>query len=80
MKKLFLIKLIFLFSISNLFAQNQFDINIEGINESDSIRVIVQKSAEILLKDWVHYNGGEISTVSFDLSEGEWAVKLDATG
>ncbi|MDB4010941.1 Ig-like domain-containing protein [Polaribacter sp.] len=80
MKITSLITSIFLLSFCNLFTQNQFDINIDGIHESDSIRVIVQKSAEILLKDWAHYNGGETSTVSFNLSEGEWAVKLDATG
>lgn len=69
----------FIFSIG-LFSQNSFDVKVDNINEGDSIRVIVQKSGEILLKDWAHYNDGNTSTVSFSLSSGEWAISLDATG
>ena len=74
-----LIFLALFFSIS-LFSQNEFEVHIEGIQETDSIRIIVQKSSDILLKEWAHFNGGATTTVRFDLDEGEWAVKLDATG
>ena len=68
-----------IFSVG-VFSQNTFNVKVDNINEGDSIRVIIQKSSDILLKDWAHYNGGDTSTVSFNLSEGEWAVSLDATG
>lgn len=71
---------LFIFFSFTAISQNQFKVNIDGIKQADSVRVIVQKSSEILLKDWVHYNDGATSSVSFDLKEGEWAVKLDATG
>jgi len=75
-----LIKLTFLLLSVSIFSQTQFEVNVNGIKENDSIRVIVQKSSDILLKDWAHYNGGATSTISFNLEEGAWAVKLDATG
>lgn len=72
-------KILFLFLSMAVAAQNQFEVHVDGIQEADSILVIVQKSSDILLKDWAHYNG-TTTTVRFDLAEGEWAVKLDATG
>jgi len=68
-----------IFSVGIL-SQNEFNVKVDNIKEGDSIRVIVKKSAEILLKDWAHYNGGDASIASFNLAEGEWAVSLDATG
>ena len=68
-----------IFSVGIL-SQNEFNVKVDNINEGDSIRVIVKKSAEILLKDWAHYNGGDASIVSFNLAEGEWAVSLEAAG
>ena len=76
-------KIILFFTLTfsiGVFSQNTFNVKVDNINEGDSIRIIVQKSSDILLKDWAHYNGGDTSTVSFNLSEGEWAVSLDATG
>ncbi len=78
MKNIF--KILFLVISVTVSAQSQFEVHVNGIHEADSIRVIIQKSSDILLKDWAHYNGGATSTVSFNLDEGEWAVKLDATG
>ncbi len=68
-----------IFSIG-LFSQNEFKVKVDNIQEGDSIRIIVQKSAEILLKDWAYYNDGQTAIVLFDLDEGQWSVSLDATG
>ena len=74
-----LIKLTFLLLTVSIFSQTQFEVNVNGIKENDSIRVIVQKSSESLLKKWIHASDSPTSAV-FSLSDGNWAVKLDATG
>ena len=74
-----LIKLTFLLVSVSIFSQTQFEVNVNGIKENDSIRVIVQKSSESLLKKWIHASDSPTSAV-FSLSDGNWAVKLDATG
>ena len=74
-----LIFLALFFSFS-LFSQNEFKVRIDNIKEGDSILIIVQKSSDILLKKWANYNNTDTSVVDFDLSEGQWAIKLDATG
>ena len=61
-------------------AQNNFDVTINGLKENDSVRIIVQKSSEIIFKKWVKKNGSNPVMTSFSLSEGKWAIKLDATG
>ena len=48
-----LIKLTFLLLSVSIFSQTQFEVNVNGIKENDSIRVIVQKSSEFLLKKWI---------------------------
>ena len=68
-----------IFSLA-LFSQNEFKVKIDNIREGDSIRVIVVQSSNKLFKKWANYNNDETSIVNFDLSEGEWAIKLDATG
>jgi hypothetical protein len=78
MKKITLV-LAFFFSFS-LFSQNEFKVRIDNIKEGDSILIIVQKSSDVLLKKWANYNNTETSIVNFDLTEGQWAIKLDATG
>jgi len=76
-KALIFLALFFSFS---LFSQNEFKVRIDNIKEGDSILIIVQKSSDVLLKKWANYNNTETSVVNFDLSEGQWAIKLDATG
>ena len=74
-----LILLVLFFSFS-LFSQNEFKVRIDNIKEGDSILIIVQKSSDVLLKKWANYNNTETSVVNFDLTDGQWAIKLDATG
>ena len=76
-KALILLALFFSFS---LFSQNEFKVRIDNIKEGDSILIIVQKSSDVLLKKWANYNNTETSVVNFDLTDGQWAIKLDATG
>jgi hypothetical protein len=78
MNKVFIFLALF-FSFS-LFSQNEFKVRIDNIKEGDSILIIVQKSSDVLLKKWANYNNTETSVVNFDLTEGQWAIKLDATG
>jgi hypothetical protein len=74
MKKFFLLLL-----SPFLFSQNNFTVNVNNIKDGDSVRVIVQKSSESLLKKWINASDSPTAAV-FSLSEGSWAVKLDATG
>ena len=74
-----LLKLFFLLLSVSIFSQTQFEVIVNGIKENDSVRVIVQKSSESLLKKWIHASDSPTSAV-FSLSDGNWAVKLDATG
>ncbi|MDG1040884.1 MAG: T9SS type A sorting domain-containing protein [Polaribacter sp.] len=81
MKHLKTLSVFFILFCSPLASQNQLGVKITGIKENDSIRVIVQKSSEIFIKKWIHYNDSSTtSSKTFDLSTGKWAVKLDATG
>ena len=60
-------------------AQNDLTVTVNNIKEGDSILVIAQKSSESLFKKWIH--GSTIPTEAvFSLSDGDWAIKLDATG
>jgi hypothetical protein len=63
-----------------LLAQNPLDVSVNGIKENDSIRIIIQQSAEISLKKWVKHNTLETSTVQFTLGNGKWALIIDAVG
>ena len=79
--KQFLLSIIFTLGLSQFItAQNNFDVTINGLKENDSVRVIVQKSSEIIFKKWVKRNGANPVLANFNLSIGEWAIKLDATG
>jgi hypothetical protein len=61
-------------------AQNPLSVSVNGIKENDSIRIIIQQSAEISLKKWVKYNTLGTSTVQFTLGNGKWALIIDAVG
>lgn len=78
MKKL-IIAILLLLGINSI-AQNSLNVSINGIKENDSIRIIVQQSAEVLLKKWVKYDPSGTSNVQFDLGNGKWALIIDATG
>ena len=67
----------FVFPLAN--AQNDFTVTVNNIKEGDSVRVIAQKSSELLFKKWIHGSTTPTEAV-FSLSDGEWAIKLDATG
>ena len=67
----------FVFPLAN--AQNDFTVTVNNIKEGDSVRVIAQKSSESLVKKWIHGNTTPPEAV-FSLSDGEWAIKLDANG
>ncbi len=75
-----LIKLTFLLLSVSIFSQTQFEVNVNGIKENDSIRVIVQKSSEFLLKRVDHMQVIHLHQLCFHLAMVDWAVKLDATG
>lgn len=68
----------FLISLS-AFSQNDFTVTVNNIKEGDSILVIAQKSSEKLFKKWIHASDSPTSAV-FSISNGDWAIKLDATG
>ena len=67
----------FVFPLAN--AQNDFTVTVNNIKEDDSVRVIAQKSSESLFKKWI-YGSTTPTEAVFSLSDGEWAIKLDATG
>ncbi len=70
---------LFLFVTSLAYSQN-FKVDVIGIKENDSIRLIVQQPPEIFLKKWVHYNPSGVASASFELADGDWALTIDATG
>lgn len=80
MKKLVLSIVFCIVYLVPAYAQNNFTVKVNGIKENDSIRLIVQKSSEILIKKWVKYDLSGTATATFDLSNGKWVLKIDATG
>lgn len=62
------------------YSQNNFDVTVQGIQGNDSIQIIMQKSVNNQLSQWVKNNEGEPLTISFNLSDGLWALIIDATG
>ena len=64
---------------ASAFSQNDFTVTVNNIKEGDSVRVIAQKSSESLLKKWI-YSSDSPNAAIFSLSDGQWAVKLDAAG
>jgi hypothetical protein len=80
MKKLFRLATLLALTASSLNAQN-FEVSVSGIKEGDSIRLIVQQSKEYLFQQWVSYSSEGSSLAIFDnLTEGQWALSIDATG
>ena len=79
--KQFLLSIILTLGLSQIInAQNNFDVTINGLKENDSVRVIVQKSSEIIFQKWVKNNGTGAIIAGFDLSEGKWALIIDTKG
>lgn len=74
------IVLLFLFFYSISYSQNNFNVTITGLKANDSVRIIIQKSSETIIKKWVKQSGSSSITSNFNLSSGKWSVKLDAKG
>ena len=60
-------------------AQNSFTVTVNNIKDTDSVLVIAQKSSKELFKKWIYADRAS-PTARFYLSNGNWAIKLDATG
>ena len=76
--KIFLLSLFSLcFAMFLANAQNDFKVTVNNIMETDSVLVIAQKSSESLFKKWI-YGSTTPTEAVFSLSEGDWAIKLDA--
>ncbi|MCY4160405.1 MAG: T9SS type A sorting domain-containing protein [Flavobacteriaceae bacterium] len=72
---------LFFATLSNFVLPQNFNVSVVGIQENDSVRVIVKKSSEELKQKWAHHKIGEgISRVEFQLSPGLWNISIDATG
>ena len=70
----------FFYILNSSISQNNFQVNIEGLAVGDSIRVILQKGVESQFQEWAVNVDDNPVAVSFDLSEGQWALFLDGTG
>ena len=79
MKKLCL-NLLFLFSLSFLSSQNNFKVIVEGLKVGDSATIILQKGAENLLKKYAKKTDDSSVELNFNIGNGKWALKTDATG
>ena len=79
MKKLIL-SLLFLFTFSNLLSQNNFKVIVEGLKVGDSATIILQKGAENLLKKYAKKIDDSSVELNFNIGNGKWALKTDATG
>ena len=78
MKKIFL-SLILLFTISNILSQNNFKVIVEGLKVGDSATIIMQKSAEKLLKKYAKKVDQSTVELNFNLDNGKWALKTNAS-
>ena len=63
-----------------MYGQNNFDVTVQGIVENDSIQIIMQKSVNNQVSQWVKNSQDESPKISFSLSDGKWALIIDATG
>ena len=77
MKKTLLTKLLIFISFA-AYSQN-FTVNIENLKEGDSVTVIAIQNADKFFKKWVKSTDTP-NAASFNLSNGDWAIKIDATG
>jgi hypothetical protein len=75
------ISFLFIFSTTRIFSQSSIQFKATSIRPGDSCVVIIQKSAENFYQKKLI--AGNDSTVSFtfnNISNGKWALKIDATG
>ena len=70
--------IIFLFLCTQLLSQN-FTVNIENLKEGDSVIVIAMQGSDKLYKKWVKSTDTP-NAATFNLDNGDWAIKIDATG
>ena len=71
--------ILFFLIATSVFSQTDFTVTVNNIKAGDSILVIAQKSSEFFQKKWIHYSDSPSAAV-FSLIDGDWAIKLDATG
>ena len=79
MKKILFLFLFSLFSI-NIYSQNNFKVIVEGLKVGDSATIILQKGAENLLKKYAKKIDDSSVELNFNIGNGKWALKTDATG
>ena len=70
--------IIFLFLCTQLLSQN-FTVNVENLKEGDSVTVIAMQGSDKLYKKWVKSTDTP-NAATFNLDNGDWAIKIDATG
>lgn len=76
MKRRILTKLFIFFSFA-IYSQN-FTVNIQNLKEGD-LTLIAMQSSDKFYKKWVK-SSDTPNAASFNLSTGDWAIKIDATG
>lgn len=59
-------------------AQNMFTVSIAGLDEGKKATVIAQQGAKQYIEKRLDGSGGQSAT--FDLTNGEWTIKVDAPG
>ena len=77
MKKTLLTKLLIFISFAT-YSQN-FTVNIENLKDGDSVTVMAIQNADKFFKKLVK-SSDTPNAASFNLSNGDWAIKIDATG
>ena len=74
--------LLFLFIIAaqNSWAQSTFSVYVTGIKPTDSVLIIVQQKAETKQQKWAKYVANQSTKLDFQLSNGKYALIIDAKG
>ena len=72
--------LLFFFTFCISYSQNDFKVIVEGLKVGDSATIILQKGSENLLKKFAKNIDGSNVELNFNLDNGKWALKTDATG
>lgn len=81
MTRLFLILFVFLAGFFPGFSQNSVTVKLRSLRPGDSCTITIQKSSEQFKYVKVFGDKDSLATTTFTgLSNGKWAVKLDATG
>jgi hypothetical protein len=65
---------------ANLYAQNKVVVTLKGLNAGDTALLRIQKSGESFKFKYIGGTGSDIIHTFDTLSNGKWALKIDATG